>query len=273
VTCCKDDDYILGYRHAELDRLQRQSAQLSDDSARLFDAIGIGDGARVLEIGCGPTGCLEMLSTRVGESGRVVGIEINAESVARAQAFVTRRGLSNVEVKAADARATGLPRHTFDFVVSRLVLVNIPRPEQVIAEAISLARPGGVVGFHEVDGAGLMCDPPSQAWSDLVEMFKVATETNGNDWHFGRRLPGLLRQSGVTDIEVNPIMRVYAAENPRRSLLVDFVDNFRDRVLAVGRATENDLQHLKQALLQHVQNPDTIVFDGLYVQAWGRTPV
>jgi cyclopropane fatty-acyl-phospholipid synthase-like methyltransferase len=48
------DDYILGYRRAELERLQRQAEQLRSESARLFDEVGITDGARVLEIGCGP---------------------------------------------------------------------------------------------------------------------------------------------------------------------------------------------------------------------------
>jgi ubiquinone/menaquinone biosynthesis C-methylase UbiE len=117
------DRYVLGYRQAEQERLQRQAEQLGHESARLFDEIGISQGARVLEMGCGPRGCLDLLSTRVGASGRVIGIEVNPDAVALAESFVAERGLENVEVVAGDARSTGLPEGSFDLVTSRLVLV------------------------------------------------------------------------------------------------------------------------------------------------------
>ena len=143
--------YVLGYRQAEQERLQRQAEELGHESARLFDEIGIPEGARVLEIGCGPRGCLDLLSARVGASGRVVGVEISADAVALAQTFLTDRGLQNVEVIAGDACSTGLPEGSFDLVTSPLILVTIPQPEQIIAQAVALARPGGAVAFHEVD--------------------------------------------------------------------------------------------------------------------------
>ena len=71
----RGDHYVLGYRQAEQHRSQCQAEQLAHESARLFDEIGIPEGARVLEIGCGPRGCLDLLSARVGASGRVVGVE------------------------------------------------------------------------------------------------------------------------------------------------------------------------------------------------------
>jgi ubiquinone/menaquinone biosynthesis C-methylase UbiE len=265
-----DDRYALGYRQAELERLHRQADQLASDSARLFDEIGIAEGAHVLEIGCGPRGCLELLSTRVGSSGRVVGVEINADTVALAETFVAERGLSNVDVVAGDARSTGLRDGSFDVVTARLVLVNVPEPEQIISQAMALARPGGVVAFHEVDAAALMCDPPSDAWDTILSLFVAAGERNGNDCHFGRRLPRLLRQAGLTDLHVTPIVHTYLAGVPRRRLLVDFVDNVRARILALGLVTEPELDELREALIKHVDDPETVVFDGLYVQAWGR---
>src|SRR5690349_21128517 len=48
------------------------------------------------------------------------------------------------------ARAVGLADGSFDLVTSRLVLVNIPEPERMVATAVALARPGGVVAFHEL---------------------------------------------------------------------------------------------------------------------------
>jgi SAM-dependent methyltransferase len=267
-----DGRYVLGYSQLEQERLQRQAEQFSDESARLFDEIGISDGARVLEIGCGPRGCLDLLSTRVGGSGRVVGVEISPELVALAKGFVTERGLGNVEVIAGDARSTGLPDASFDLVTARLVLVNIPRPEQVVSQAVALARPGGAVAFHEVDGAAFMCDPPSHAWTTALQLFNAVNEKNGNDFYLGRRLPRLLRDAGLVDVHVHPIVLVHPPGHPRRNLVVDFVDNFNEQILALDLIAEDDLRHLKQDLASHLDDPDTVVFDGPYIQAWGRKP-
>src|SRR5262245_5963975 len=58
------DPYVLGYRQAEQVRLQQQAEQLAHESSWLFDQVGIPAGARVVEIGCGPIGCLALLSER-----------------------------------------------------------------------------------------------------------------------------------------------------------------------------------------------------------------
>ena len=92
-----DDRYILGYRQAEQERLQRQGEQLRADSARLFDEVGIAEGARVLDLGCGPRGCLELLAERVGPSGRVIGVEISMDAVSLARKLLAARQLDNVE--------------------------------------------------------------------------------------------------------------------------------------------------------------------------------
>jgi SAM-dependent methyltransferase len=266
------EQYALGYRVAEQQRLQRQGEQLSDEAARLFDEIGVSDGARVLEIGCGPRGCLDLLSTRVGALGRVVAVEISSELATLAQGFVTERGLRNVEVIAGDARSTGLPAGSFDLVAARLLLVNIPRPEDVVSQAVALARPGGAVAFHEVDWAAFMCDPPSHAWTTALQLFNAVNEKNGNDHYLGRRLPRLLRDAGLVDIHIHPILHVHPPGDPRRNLVVDFVDNFRERILALDLIAEDDLRDLKQALAAHLDDPETVVFIGPYIQAWGRKP-
>lgn len=54
----KVDAYLLGHRSSEQERLQQQAEFLVDEANALFDQIGITPGARVVEIGCGPRGCL-----------------------------------------------------------------------------------------------------------------------------------------------------------------------------------------------------------------------
>lgn len=266
------DQYVLGYRPAEQERLQQQARQLAHESSWLFDQIGVTSGARVVEIGCGPHGCLELLSERVGPSGRVVGVERSADAVALARKLVADRGFENVEVLERDARSTELPRCSFDLATSRLVLVNVPQPEQIVAEAAALVRPGGWVAFHEADYVSHVCDPPSEAWTRLVELLHVYSERHGIDPLIGRKLPRLLRGAGLVEVRVNPIIHVYPPGHGRRSLLLDFAENLSERIVAQGLIAERELAGLKEALARHLADPNTLVVSHLYFQAWGRKP-
>ncbi len=111
-----------------------------------------------MEIGCGPQGCLEILFDRVGQGGSVVGVEMSEEAVALARAFVSHRQMRNVEVWQGDAQATGLPRNTYDLATARLVLVNVPKPEAIVAEMAALVRPG----------ASLLCTKRIGGWFCVI---------------------------------------------------------------------------------------------------------
>jgi ubiquinone/menaquinone biosynthesis C-methylase UbiE len=268
----ESDQYVLGYRQAEQERLQQQAQQLAHESSWLFDQIPVARGARVVEIGCGPHGCLDLLSERVGPAGSVVGVERSAEAVALARKLISQRNLGNVDVVEGDARTTGLPRASFDLATSRLVLVNVPQPEQIVAEAAALVRPGGWVAFHEADYVSHVCDPPSGAWSTLVELLQTYSARNGIDPLIGRKLPRLLREAGLIDVRVNPLIHVYPPGHGRRSLLLDFSENLSERLVAQRLVDEPELTGLKADLSRHLADPNTLVVSHLYFQAWGRKP-
>ena len=264
------DTYVLGYRHAEQQRLQAQAQDLAAESAWLFDRIGIAPGDHVVEIGCGPQGCLGLLAERVGSGGKVVGIERNEEAVRMARAWVRDQGLGNVEVVCIDARASALPASAFDVVTSRLVLVNVGEPAQIVAVAVALARPGGVVAFHEADYVSHVCDPPCDAWTRLVDLLAAYSKANGIDPFIGRTLPRLLRDAGLCDVQVRPLIHVYPPGHGRRSILLDFAENLSGRLVGAALVDEAELSRLKASLRAHLDDPGTLVVSHLFFQAWGR---
>jgi SAM-dependent methyltransferase len=268
----ESDPYLLGYRQSEQERLERQAQELAHESEWLFDRIGVGDGWRVVEIGCGPRGCLGLLAARVGAAGRVVGVERSAEQVERARHFVAERQLTNVEALHGDARGTDLPAGSFDLATARLVLVNVPQPEQIVAEMARLVRPGGFVALHEADSTAQRCDPPHQAQTRLLEILHVYAERNGIDRAIGVRVPRLLREAGLIDVTVNPLIHAYPATHSRRLLALEFVENARTGILDDGLIEEAELDELTTALRHHLRDPDTLVVSSLFIQAWGRKP-
>ena len=145
------DIYALGRDPAESARLQRQSEELRADSAALLSRVGLGPGQAAIDVGCGPSGIIELLSERVSPGGRVVGLDADPAHVAMARELARQDGLRNVAIVAADARRTGLPPGSFDLVHARTLLVNVPEPAEVVAEMVRLARPGGWVASLEPD--------------------------------------------------------------------------------------------------------------------------
>jgi SAM-dependent methyltransferase len=266
------DQYLLGYRKDEQARLQRQADELADEARAFFDRIGVGAGARVVEIGCGPRGCLDLLAERVGPSGRVVGVERSEESVRLARQLVAERGLQNVQALHGDARATGLPRGSFDVATARLVLVNVPQPEEIVAEAVALVRPGGVVAFHDADWAAHVTDPPLEAMARFVELLTAYAGANGIDMQVGRKLPRFLRQAGLVDVQVHCLVHVYPPGHSRRPIHVEFLENLSERLVAQKLIGERELGDLKAAMKRHIDDPETLVMSNLFFQAWGRKP-
>ena len=73
------DSYSAAFRsgipESEQRRLDLQGELFAPLAAWTFDALGIGLGSRVLEVGCGGGGLLAEAAARVGPSGHVVGVD------------------------------------------------------------------------------------------------------------------------------------------------------------------------------------------------------
>lgn len=264
--------YALGSSAAERDRLRRQSGELGGHSSVLLDRVGVQQGWSAIDLGCGPSGIIDLLIDRVGPSGRVTGLEINPANVALAREFADQRGFATVEVIEGDARRTGLPPSSFDLVHARTLLINVPDPAGMIAEMVRLVRPGGWVALLEPDAALTLCYPPHPAWDRLVELFMSVHHADDADPFIGRRLPELLRHAGLTDIGVEAKADIYAPGHSRRTIRLDLVQSMRPKILERGLADDEELDELDRAARDHLADPHTLAMPHLLFLAWGRKP-
>ena len=264
------EQYFLGHSPVEQRRLQQQAQELAQESTWLFDQIGIGPGSRVVEIGCGPQGCLELLSDRVGAEGYVIGVELSEHAVETARRFLANRGITNAEVRQGHGASTGLETQSFDFATARLVLVNVPEPEKIVAEMVALVKPGGIVALHEADWIAHLCDPALPEWDRLMQALVTYSKENGIDLYIGRRIARMLRAAGLTDIRLNPLVHVYEPDHSRRPIFLQFVHNLRDRIVERGLLSEPEFAECYSSLERHIGDPNTFVMSHIFVQAWGR---
>lgn len=140
--------YPIERGQGEIERLRIQAEALQLDAGIMLDRIGVANGWRCLDLGCGPVGIVELLSVRAGVRGQVVGLDADPVFLDHARAMARDGRLDNVEFIHGDAYRSGLPRGSFDLVHVRFVGGTVGRPQELMAEAIALVRPGGIVGFR-----------------------------------------------------------------------------------------------------------------------------
>jgi Protein-L-isoaspartate(D-aspartate) O-methyltransferase (PCMT) len=98
--------YILDGSDGDLRRLLRIAEMTGEMARRAFRRVGVREGWRVLECGCGPLGALAVLAEMVGASGRVVGVDFSEPAVQRARSVVATSTSSSGRCAVRRAGAT-----------------------------------------------------------------------------------------------------------------------------------------------------------------------
>jgi ubiquinone/menaquinone biosynthesis C-methylase UbiE len=263
--------YTIGTNAAEQDRLRRQAQSIQPWAVAILDRVDIQPGSRVVDFGCGNGGLLELLSERVGPSGHVLGLDYGDEHVASARSLVLDSALPNVEVLQGDARRTELPSDSFDGAHARLLLINIPRPEEVLAEMVRVVKPGAWVACQEADLLGL-AHPAHPACDRLSQLYAETYRTDGANPHVGRGVAGLLRDAGLVDVGVELKADAFPLGHAWRTVLLEIVSCLTPKILERGLADERELVDIHRAAQAHLADPRTVVTPFMMFLAWGRKP-
>ena len=262
-------DYpIESVKLEEVERLRLQHEAWAPDTNLLLDQIGIEEGWRCLDLGCGPKGLTEMLSERVGATGNVIGLEYNSAFVE-----IAREGAAaNVEIVQGDAYATELPPRSFDLVHFRFLASPSGRPEMLVAEAKRLLRPGGMFAAQEADARSLNCYPPHPAWDRLRHALEVCFPECFGDDPVAYRLYRLMRQAGFEEICFRPALVSTHSDHPWWDYLPSTSESMRTEFLDKGLFDAGDFENLLVDCRSHLAKLDTIVTSLTMTQTWGRTP-
>ena len=97
-----------------------------------------------------------------------------------------------------------IPTGAYDLVHARLLLVHLPERERVLDSLVRSLRPGGWVVIEDFDNmfldVGSAATPEQAVVRKVALAFKRLLQDRGADLAYARRLPDLLRASGLRDI-------------------------------------------------------------------------
>jgi arsenite methyltransferase len=140
----------LGYPAHLLARVPERSAESFAGVANPFSLGPLARGERVLDVGCGAGTDSLVAAQMVGPGGRVVGIDMTPEMLAKARASGREMGVTNVEFVEGEAEAMPFEDASSDVVISNGVIDLIPDKEAVFSEILRVLRPGGRIQIADV---------------------------------------------------------------------------------------------------------------------------
>lgn len=261
--------YLMAGQRSELERLRLQSHVWEPAGEQLLARLGHGQGLRVLEVGCGAMGWLRLLSRWVGDTGAVVGTDVDDRMLAAAQALCDEDALANVRVVRDDVFASALPEASFDLVHLRFQLAPLGRAVEQVTTARRLAKPQGWMVLEEPDAGGWRENPFAPSAAYLRSLIVDAFTRSGGDFNAGRRLPDYLRAVGV-DPAIHCACIALEPDHPYLQLPLQFATSLRRAILDV--VAEAELDRLLEAARTELADPKRWGVTFTLVQAWGRAP-
>ncbi|MBB5958529.1 ubiquinone/menaquinone biosynthesis C-methylase UbiE [Saccharothrix tamanrassetensis] len=129
----------------------------------VIDELGVGAGARVLDLGCGIGRPAVRLAERTG--AEVVGVSVSRKDVARAGETAAAAGLADiVSFQVADAMALPFEDESFDAVFALGSMGHMPDRAVVLKEVARVLRPGGRVVLTDEVLRGAALEDEEQAY-------------------------------------------------------------------------------------------------------------
>ena len=124
---------------------------------------GIKAGDVVLDLGSG-AGIDAFVARRlVGASGRVIGVDMTPEMLARARDNAAKLGYDNVEFRQGEIEALPIANASIDVVVSNCVLNLVPDKARAFAEIFRVLRPGAHFCVSDIVATGSLPEPIQNA--------------------------------------------------------------------------------------------------------------
>lgn len=206
---------------------------------RLLDYADIQPGMRILDVGCGPGEVTSLLGTLVGDTGEVIGIDVNTQLLEVAK---QNNSGQNIEYRSADIYHLPEDLGMFDVIVGRRVLMYLSNPMQALESIKPFLKEKGRLVFQESDaingGTGGDALPKHQ---QAIQWVWQTVEAEDGDIHIGQKLYDMYVNLGI----VNPLIM---------------------SEVVMQTSKENDLTWLIEMMLPRMQNHQILGADFSLVQ-------
>ncbi len=153
-------------------------------------------GEVVLDLGSGAGFDSFLAAAQVGKTGRVIGVDMTAEMVAKARLLAGTEEYSNVEFRLGEIENLPAADASVDIIMSNCVINLSPDKQRVFREAFRVLKPGGRLAISDVIATAPLPEAIRNdlaLYSSCISGAVTITE-----------METMLHESGFDDIRIQP---------------------------------------------------------------------
>lgn len=132
----------VGYAEEEMDSVP-DGANLGLGCGNPTALASLVEGETVLDLGAGAGFDCFLAANKVGEHGRVIGVDMTPEMLEKARENAEKGGYRNVEFRLGEIESLPAADNSVDVIISNCVINLSPDKERVFGEAFRVLKPGG----------------------------------------------------------------------------------------------------------------------------------
>jgi len=202
-SCCEADDTVamdkvaLMYDTPDVGQLPEEVTGLSLGCGDPVTLASLQPGQTVLDLGAGGGIDCFLAAKQVGESGRVIGVDMTASMLEKARSNKAKLGADNVDFRLGEIEHLPVSDASVDVIISNCVInLSVDKP-QVFREAYRVLRPGGKLAVSDMVTDGPLPDKVKDSLSAWTGCIAGAWDVND--------YVGAIEAAGFVDVEVTPV--------------------------------------------------------------------
>ncbi|MEK8017611.1 MAG: arsenite methyltransferase [Candidatus Parabeggiatoa sp.] len=201
ATCCTPElkpsaeniSLNLGYSNFDVTEVP-QGANMGLGCGNPQAIAALKPGETVLDLGSGGGFDCFLAAKAVGETGRVIGVDMTSEMISKARDNAI--GFKNVDFRLGEIENLPIADNSIDVIISNCVINLSPEKQKVFQEAYRVLKPGGRLAISDIVATATLPDDVQNDLTLLTGCMSGASQLND--------LEALLEESAFTELQIKP---------------------------------------------------------------------